>query len=151
MRDLKWFGRAKPSASSTRPASSVASPKDPLAAAAISSQSNAGSSSDFYGYTSGRWLWNEKEEFAGRYLKFNIPELKRAAAEAIGSTSCVQIEKLDEGSYNKVFLMTMEDGRDVIAKLPNPNAGRPHFSTASEVATMDYVRPLNEHLSFILL
>lgn len=35
----------------------------------------------------------------------------------------------------------MDDGREVIAKLPNPNAGRPYFTTASEVATMDFVWP----------
>lgn len=34
----------------------------------------------------------------------------------------------------------MNDGNEVIAKVPNPNAGRPHFTTASEVATMDFVR-----------
>jgi hypothetical protein len=30
--------------------------------------------------------------------------------------------------------------KEVIAKIPNPNAGRPHLTTASEVATMDYIR-----------
>ncbi|RJE21579.1 Phosphotransferase enzyme family [Aspergillus sclerotialis] len=34
----------------------------------------------------------------------------------------------------------MDDGKEVIAKLPNPNAGHRHFTTASEVATMAYVR-----------
>ncbi|KAL9124557.1 MAG: hypothetical protein Q9217_006122 [Psora testacea] len=34
----------------------------------------------------------------------------------------------------------MNDGNKVIVKVPNPNAGRPHFTTASEVATMDFVR-----------
>ncbi|DAA73906.1 TPA_exp: Uncharacterized protein A8136_3892 [Trichophyton benhamiae CBS 112371] len=34
----------------------------------------------------------------------------------------------------------MDDGKEVIAKIPNPNAGRPHFVTSSEVATMDFVR-----------
>lgn len=33
----------------------------------------------------------------------------------------------------------MKDDREVVAKLPNPNVGRPHFTTASEVATMDLV------------
>lgn len=33
----------------------------------------------------------------------------------------------------------MQDGREVVAKVPNPNAGIPHFITASEVATMDFV------------
>ncbi|KAL9079198.1 MAG: hypothetical protein Q9157_001907 [Trypethelium eluteriae] len=33
----------------------------------------------------------------------------------------------------------MDDGSQVVAKIPNPNAGMPHFTTASEVATMDFV------------
>ena len=33
----------------------------------------------------------------------------------------------------------MSDDKQVIAKVPNPNAGRPHFTTASEVATMQFV------------
>lgn len=36
--------------------------------------------------------------------------------------------------------MTMKDESQVIVKIPNPNAGRKHYATASEVATMDYVR-----------
>ncbi|KAG4436585.1 hypothetical protein IFR05_007939 [Cadophora sp. M221] len=34
----------------------------------------------------------------------------------------------------------MDDGREVIAKLLNPNAGRAHFTTASEVATMNFLK-----------
>ena len=41
--------------------------------------------------------------------------------------------------FNKAFLMSMNDGQEVVAKVPNPNAGVPHFTTASEVATMDFV------------
>lgn len=33
----------------------------------------------------------------------------------------------------------MDDGKQVIAKVPNPNAGRAQITTASEVATMDFV------------
>ncbi|KAJ5964487.1 Aminoglycoside phosphotransferase [Penicillium vulpinum] len=33
----------------------------------------------------------------------------------------------------------MADGSQVVGKVPNPNAGRAHFTTASEVATMDFV------------
>jgi hypothetical protein len=33
----------------------------------------------------------------------------------------------------------MDDGQEVVAKVPNPNAGTPHFTTASEVATMEFV------------
>jgi hypothetical protein len=33
----------------------------------------------------------------------------------------------------------MQDGAQVVGKVPNPNAGRAHYTTASEVATMDFV------------
>ncbi|PYH95616.1 phosphotransferase enzyme family protein [Aspergillus ellipticus CBS 707.79] len=89
-------------------------------------------------FTSGRWLWNERHQFACRYVKFDLPTLLQLAASAVGSKSCTQVLKISEGQYNKVFQLTMDDGREIIAKLPNPNAGRPHFTTASEVATMDF-------------
>jgi hypothetical protein len=73
-------------------------------------------------------------------VKFDMPKLYRLAASAIGSESCVKVVKISECQFNKVFLLTMDDGRGVIAKLPNPNAGLPHFTTASEVATMNFVR-----------
>jgi hypothetical protein len=34
----------------------------------------------------------------------------------------------------------MDNGSEVFAKLPNPNAGPAHFSVASEVATRELVR-----------
>ncbi|GAD96652.1 phosphotransferase family protein [Paecilomyces variotii No. 5] len=34
----------------------------------------------------------------------------------------------------------MDDGREIVAKIPNPNARREFFTTASEVATMDFMR-----------
>ncbi|GIK01425.1 hypothetical protein Aspvir_005461 [Aspergillus viridinutans] len=34
----------------------------------------------------------------------------------------------------------MQDGAQVVGKVPNPNAGRAHYTTASEVATMDFAR-----------
>lgn len=86
-----------------------------------------------YRYTSGRWLWNEKEQFSRRYVKFNLAELVKIATQATGSMSCVEVQKLPEGNFNKVFLLTMNDGKEVIAKLPNPNAGPQYFATASEV------------------
>ncbi|KAL8993124.1 MAG: hypothetical protein Q9188_007406, partial [Gyalolechia gomerana] len=91
-------------------------------------------------YTSGRWVFNEAKQLARRYVRFDINELARVVAESVGSRSCQNVEKFAEGQFNKVFLMTTEDGKEVIAKVPQPNAGLPHFTTASEVATMDYAR-----------
>lgn len=36
----------------------------------------------------------------------------------------------------------MEDGRRTIAKIPHPNAGPPVYTTASEVATMEFARTI---------
>ena len=74
-----------------------------------------------------------------RYVRFNLQELARVAAEAVGSNSCVSIEKYPDGMHNKALLLTIDDGTQAVAKVPNPNAGRPHFTTASEVATMEFV------------
>jgi hypothetical protein len=94
----------------------------------------------FYNYTSGRWLWNEKYQLARRYVEFDLSGLLQVSAQAIKARSCVKVEKLPEGNFSKVFLITMDDDRELIAILPNPNAGHPHLTTASEAATMDYVQ-----------
>ncbi|CAE7207584.1 hypothetical protein P3342_011188 [Pyrenophora teres f. teres] len=91
-------------------------------------------------YTTARWLWNEEKQFARRYVEFDLSGLVHVSTQALGARSCVSVTKVPEGNFSKVFLLTMDDGRGLIAKLPNPNAGRPYFTTASEMATMDYVR-----------
>jgi hypothetical protein len=66
-------------------------------------------------------------------------ELAQVAAKSIGASHCVGIEKCPDGLYNKAYIFTMDNGHQVIGKVPNPNAGVPHHTTASEVATMDFV------------
>ncbi|RAQ44152.1 hypothetical protein AFGD_012537 [Aspergillus flavus] len=97
---------------------------------------------DFFRYTRGRFVWNETHELAIRHAKFDMNQLAKCAAESVGLTltQCVRIEKFPDGMFNKTFLFTMEDGTQVVGKVPNPNAGRAHYTTASEVATMDFVR-----------
>jgi hypothetical protein len=92
----------------------------------------------FYRYTSGRFLFGEPQQLEERYKKFNVSALKDVAAKAL-SAECTNIIKLNEGSFNKVFLLAFNDGQEAIARIPHPNAGPPHFTTASEVATMDYL------------
>ena len=74
-----------------------------------------------------------------RRVRFNVNELARCAAETVGANTCVDIEKFPDGMYNKSMLLSMDNGAQVVAKIPNPNAGLAHFTTASEVATMDFV------------
>jgi hypothetical protein len=42
--------------------------------------------------------------------------------------------------HNRALLLTMNTGQQVVAKIPHPNAGQPHFTTASEVATLEFLR-----------
>jgi hypothetical protein len=74
-----------------------------------------------------------------RHVYFDVNELARCAAEAVGAKVCVKVTKYPDGMYNKSMLLTMDDESRVVARVPNPNAGLPHLTTASEVATMDFV------------
>lgn len=51
-----------------------------------------------------------------------------------------RVLKCSEGLHNKAFILTMDNGTEVFAKLPNPNAGPTQYTTASEVATHGLVR-----------
>lgn len=94
---------------------------------------------DYHRYTSGRWLWDEDSQLSERYKRFNVSELKKISAQTVGAQTCVSMIKLAEGGFNKVFRLAMDDGTIVLARIPNPNAGPPFKTTASEVATMDFV------------
>lgn len=56
-----------------------------------------------------------------------------------------------EGQFNKVFILTMDDGDEVVAKLPNPNAGPPFYTLASEVATRHFVSELLSSTTYLLM
>ena len=94
-----------------------------------------------FGYTNGRWLWDERKQLRQRYKQFSIHELKSTAEKSVGARVCVSMIKLAEGGFNKVFRLTMDNGKVVIARILNPNAGHTFRTVASEVATIDFVRP----------
>ncbi|KAE8353819.1 kinase-like domain-containing protein [Aspergillus coremiiformis] len=75
-----------------------------------------------------------------RYVKFRPTELQRIAGQAVQQDCCPDIFKLAEGGFNKVFVLRATNGREVIARIPTPIAGPAHYTTASEVATMDFLR-----------
>jgi hypothetical protein len=96
---------------------------------------------DLFRYTSGRWLWGEESNLRERYVSFNIHELKCIATQSFAAKSCVSITKLAEVGCSKVFRLVMDNGYTAIARIPHPNAGPAFKTTASELATMDFVRP----------
>jgi len=87
-----------------------------------------------------RYVSNEAEELCQRYIEFDVEELVKEAVYAVGSQKCISVKKGDDGSFNRILVLEMDDGKQVIAKIPTPNAGPAHQLIASEVGTMEFVR-----------
>lgn len=49
-------------------------------------------------------------------------------------------KKLAEGGFNRTFLISMQDGFEMIARIPYLTTEPRNLLVASEVATMDYLR-----------
>jgi hypothetical protein len=69
-----------------------------------------------------------------------VTALKHAAEQHVGRGKITHLQKLAEGGFNRVFLLTAEDGFQAIAKIPYGVTVPKHDATASEVATMDFLR-----------
>ncbi|GJJ14069.1 hypothetical protein Clacol_008326 [Clathrus columnatus] len=80
------------------------------------------------------------KECALRYVKFNVEGAQEMACRALGASRCTHFAKLMEGSYNKIFELKFDNGAEAILRIPCPVGGPPHWSTASEVATLEFVR-----------
>nr|KMM66450.1 hypothetical protein CPAG_02789 [Coccidioides posadasii RMSCC 3488] len=73
-------------------------------------------------------------------ISFNLQKLLDIAVNADdGAQSRTKVLKFVEGLHNKALLLTMNNGKEVFAKLPNPNAGPARCVTASEVATREFL------------
>ncbi|KAF2683513.1 hypothetical protein K458DRAFT_478381 [Lentithecium fluviatile CBS 122367] len=81
---------------------------------------------NFFKFTRGRFVIGEAESLQKREIRFDMNKLASVAADTVGAAWCV-------------FLMTIENGREVVAMVSNPNTGIPYFTTASEIATMDFL------------
>ncbi|OAF56472.1 Phosphotransferase enzyme [Pseudogymnoascus destructans] len=65
---------------------------------------------------------------------------KAVAAESVGKKRVSHMKKLPEGGFNRVFLLTMDDGFEVTVKIPYHPTVPKHFATESEVATLDFLQ-----------
>lgn len=83
-------------------------------------------------------MLDEKQQFLKRRVNFDVRKLCDVVASLRknGASVC-KIDKM-EGGFSKALLMTTEDGTEVVAKIPCPNAGRAQYSTASEAAVLQY-------------
>ncbi|KAJ7292863.1 protein kinase subdomain-containing protein PKL/CAK/Fmp29 [Mycena rebaudengoi] len=84
---------------------------------------------DLFNYSSGRWLVNNDLRLAERRREFDVDELCQLAAQSVGRNSrdIDTFVKLAEGGFNRTFLITMHDGFEMVARIP-------------EVATMHFLR-----------
>ncbi|EFQ98706.1 phosphotransferase enzyme family protein [Nannizzia gypsea CBS 118893] len=110
------------------------------------------SEEELFEYTRNRWIYNETLQLSIRYLKLDLRQLLEAAVKAVSSNdpysfwnphlfvSRSQSFQCREGLSNKVLILTMDNDMEVVAKLPNPIAGPGYYTTASEVATREFLR-----------
>ena len=52
----------------------------------------------------------------------------------------VDFRKLGEGGLNRIFLITLQNGFKLVARIPYPILNPKAYAYASEVATMDFFR-----------
>ncbi|EZF79840.1 hypothetical protein H110_08353 [Trichophyton rubrum MR1448] len=95
---------------------------------------------ELFTYTSGRFLYNERCRLEERRVSFNVVALKDAAEKDVGHGKITSLQKLAEGGFNRIFLLTSEDGFQAIAKIPYSITVPKKYTTASEVATTDLLR-----------
>ncbi|GES66750.1 aminoglycoside phosphotransferase [Aspergillus terreus] len=95
---------------------------------------------ELFKYTNGRFLSEEDRQLSKRYVRFDVDRLCDVIA-SIPETGTWQVSKIEkmEGGFSKALLVTTVDGSEYIVKIPCPNAGRPMYCTASEVAVLSFV------------
>jgi hypothetical protein len=95
---------------------------------------------DPYSYTAGRWLNRDMLEVEARRLVFDFDVLCAVVVQLCpGATKVAHYEK-HEGSFNRVFILELDNGTRIVARLPTRITGPPRLTTNSEVATMAYCK-----------
>ena len=81
---------------------------------------------------------DEETQVRKRRINFDVQKLCDIVKSL--SKKGAHVSKIDkmEGGFSKALLITTEDGVEVVAKIPCPNAGRAMYSTASEAAVLQY-------------
>ena len=103
-------------------------------------RSHPNSHHELFSYTSGRYLYNEELRLVERYVEFDIEALEKTVERCVGRGTVANFNKLAEGGFNRVFLLTMDDGFEVIAKISYSIVVPKKLTTESEVATMNFLR-----------
>ena len=88
------------------------------------------------------YSYNDVLRHQERKVTFNVNGLRRLAAESLNQhvTDVASLSKLAEGGFNRTFIITLLDGRKVVARIPYPMTVPHYYAVASEVATITYLR-----------
>ncbi|RMZ80747.1 hypothetical protein DV738_g2621, partial [Chaetothyriales sp. CBS 135597] len=87
-----------------------------------------------------RWLDKDSERRAERCLSFDFQALlDTAVASCPGARSVVTCEK-KEGGFNRVFSIQLDNGRNVVARIPTRAVANAGLAVSSEVATLQFVK-----------
>lgn len=71
-------------------------------------------------------------------MRFDFNALLDVAVKSSeGARQVVGCEK-KEGGFNRVFIIRLDNGAKVVARLPTRLAGPPSLTVSSEVATLEY-------------
>lgn len=71
-------------------------------------------------------------------MHFDFEALLNVAIKSSHGASRVVRCKKKEGNFDRAFIMKLDNGAKVVARLPNGFAGHPRLTLASEVATLQY-------------
>lgn len=93
---------------------------------------------DPYEYTSGHWLRDDAAQRRARRVDFSFDALCQAAVRSCpGAKGIVRCDKV-EGNFNRAFILGLDNGASVVARVPFSVAGPARLVTNSEVATLAY-------------
>lgn len=93
---------------------------------------------DPFNYTSGRWLHRDKEQLEARRLRFDFAGLcAKVVSLCDGAERVLSYEK-KEGGFNRVFIFHLDNGQQMVARLPFKVTIARDLVVQSEVATMRY-------------
>ncbi|GAB7348949.1 hypothetical protein MBLNU459_g7632t1 [Dothideomycetes sp. NU459] len=86
--------------------------------------------------------YNEALRRSERHLDFNVDALMKLASKAVGQATedLTNVVKIAEGGLNRVFRFTFRDSTTIVARVPYQILLPKSAATASEVATMNFVR-----------
>lgn len=106
---------------------------------------------DPYSYSRGRWLDRNEQRQTARRLDFNSSALLDVAVSCShGAREVVACEKR-EGGFNRAFIVELDNGIKVVAKVPMQFACPAALTTMSEVATLRYGNCHSNHLEIRIM